>query len=245
MLQRIGSIVRSKFIQPVRAACQQQLSTTTLLASCMAATVGGIWPVPLTTFIPCTGLNYLFGGNLLLTQALNLLMTPANLATILPLKNAGEWILGSDAVDISLSEIREHAWSVLKHSPLAIAHAIVGWAVFCVIAAIAFFVVLKPLVWFCSCERRYNQVAGLAPTAANGGVGASAGRDTSSDSDGGMFAVASSSDHMIMANGAAGASSFENEPLRGVAPRERRPSRSSDASDDGLLVLPPPSSPSS
>lgn len=149
--------LQSKVVQPIRNVCQEKLSTAVLLASCVAAAVGGVWPVPLTTWIPCTFLNYLLGGHLILTQTLNLLMTPANIASIIPFKVAGEWILGASAVDISIHEVREDAWGVLKNSPLAIVHAAVGWSIFCLIAIALFFTVLRPLAWCCG--REYHSVA--------------------------------------------------------------------------------------
>lgn len=143
----------AKVSGPVKRVCQQQLSSVVLLASFVAGVVGGVWPVPLTTWMPCTALNYVYGGHIVLTQTLNLLLTPVNLATVIPFKQLGEWILGVDPIDLSISELRSNALEVLKNSPWALAHAAAGWCLFCLASTVLFFVVLKPLAW-CLTRRR-------------------------------------------------------------------------------------------
>ncbi len=94
-------------------------------------------------------LNSIFGGHLLLTQTLNLLLTPVNVASVIPFKLAGELVLQVERVNVSFAETRAHALAALKNSPLAFVHAVVRWTLFCAVAVVCFFTVLRPLTWCC------------------------------------------------------------------------------------------------
>ena len=44
-------------------------------------------------------------------------MTPVYVACIIPLKDAGEWLLGLEHVHVSIAQAKEDPWDVVEHSP--------------------------------------------------------------------------------------------------------------------------------
>ncbi|TPX67416.1 hypothetical protein SpCBS45565_g03804 [Spizellomyces sp. 'palustris'] len=115
------------------------------------AVVCGLFPVLGVTSLLCLAAAWRFGLNTPVMQAINLLLTPADVALSLPFMRFGEHILHREPLPLSPADLFAHLkqvgfWSGASTIITGLGCAILGWAVAMAPVGTVIYYALRPLV---------------------------------------------------------------------------------------------------
>lgn len=107
------------------------------------------FPIPGATTVVCFAFIYAFGLNVAATQLVNLLLTPLELALVVPYMALGNYLLGAD-VDLSNASalLTSDLLAALSLLGASVMRGVFAWALLAAPLALVLYVVLKPLVRF-------------------------------------------------------------------------------------------------
>lgn len=146
----MSSLLQRRIVQPLRQMLLGGITPRQLALSMAIGAVIGIFPVLGTTTALCALAAIILRLNLPAIQLVNYLMYPIQLALLLPLIRAGQWILRSKRTTMTLQQIVATA----KSSPGVAFHQLwrlllagmVAWAVFAAVITPLLFYVFRAVV---------------------------------------------------------------------------------------------------
>ncbi|KAI9017594.1 hypothetical protein BC832DRAFT_545146, partial [Gaertneriomyces semiglobifer] len=142
---------RQKVIAPVQQAFSAGLTPHHLTLTLTLAVTHGLIPLPGLTGLFCLAVAIPFGLNTPLMQAINLMLTPIDLALCPPFMRLGEKVLRLEPLPLSPSQL----WGFLKEQGFraaigtvmqAAGCAVLGWAIVMTPVGFAIYYALKPVV---------------------------------------------------------------------------------------------------
>ncbi|KAJ3148348.1 hypothetical protein HDU86_007457 [Geranomyces michiganensis] len=148
---RARAFFRTRVILPFVVALRAGTSPDGLAMSITMAIVFGLFPVLGITSILCFLTAWRFGLNTPIMQAINLVLTPLDVALSLPFMRIGEKILGRDELPLSPSELIAYLKEVGFAAAIGtllqgLGCAIVGWMFVMAPAGVALYYLLRPLL---------------------------------------------------------------------------------------------------
>lgn len=118
--------------QAVRNALRSGLSTQKIALALAFAVIIGLFPILGTTTALCVILAYVLRLNLPLMQSVNWLLTPIQIAAIIPLMRLGAMLLGSpsepDAAGFATA-LQTDFFNIISVFGTELLHAVLGWLV--------------------------------------------------------------------------------------------------------------------
>jgi len=145
--------VRRRVRATVAAVRAQPVSAEALALSIAVGITGGVFPIPGVTTLVCGVFIYLFKLNVAACQLVNFLLTPLELALVLPFIRLGELIFNvSDPLPFSPQEfatlLSEGFFGSLSLLGGSFLRAVAAWALVSVLATfLLYFVLLRVLSW--------------------------------------------------------------------------------------------------
>ena len=142
---------RLRVTQPLAAVMKAGLTPTALAQAVALGVVCGIFPVPGSTTIVAGAFAIAVGVNVVLVQLVNLLMTPVNLATLIPFIRIGMLALGEGSDNaFSLDAFKAAATKggvveALQQFVTPLLRGVLGWALCSPLIAGAVFALVLPL----------------------------------------------------------------------------------------------------
>ncbi len=110
----------------------------------------GMVPALGTATLLCTAAALLFRLNLPAIQLANLLVYPLQLALLIPFLHAGEWLFGSESLNLSLDFIqrmmKENLWKTVIGLWTATMRGVVVWLLFAPIVVVLVYLILIPIL---------------------------------------------------------------------------------------------------
>jgi uncharacterized protein (DUF2062 family) len=169
--QQLKATWERRVSHPLAAVLKAGLTPTALARAVALGVVCGIFPVPGATSIVAGICTVSFGVNAVVVQITNLLMTPVNLATLIPFIRVGMVVLGEGSESaFSLEAFKATVANggvveALHQFVAPLLHGVLGWALFAPLIAGAVFVLALPLArrW---ARRREARAAAAAACAA-------------------------------------------------------------------------------
>jgi len=136
-----------RLVQPVMLLLTQGMSPRLLALSIATGAIVGIFPVLGTTTILCTMAAAVMRLNLVAVQTVHFVLTPVQVALIIPFVRVGETVLGRPPQPLSveagfdlITQGAVHAITVLWD---AILHAVLGWVLLGPALLVVLFLVLS------------------------------------------------------------------------------------------------------
>lgn len=140
---------RRRVVRPLLGVLRQGLTPARLAASVAVGVVVSVFPVLGTTTALCTAIALLARLNLVAMQAANYAAFPLQVLLLVPFLRLGERALGAPRAPLGATAIVAAFERGLGHAlrtlSTALGHAVVGWAVVAVPAALLLYVLLRPL----------------------------------------------------------------------------------------------------
>jgi len=154
----MANFIRTKIIDPLKSVFTQGLSPEALAMSFAFGITGGLFPIPGITTLVCLVFIYLFSLNPIATQTINLLLTPLNLLLVFPLIKLGDFLLRSNTLTLSSTEmsrkLQEDLLGFITTFWRALIHGVFAWAVLTPIFTYAMYRVLLVLFRISKFEKR-------------------------------------------------------------------------------------------
>jgi len=139
-------LFNTKIKAPLIAVFKQGLTPEALALSFAFGISGGLFPVPGITSLACFVFIYFFSLNLAATQIVNFLMTPIDVACVIPFIKIGNWIFGVDEdVSTIFAMFDESIVKALGVAGTSILRGIVAWLIVMPFITIAAYYLLVPL----------------------------------------------------------------------------------------------------
>ena len=147
---KFNSILKNKFIAPVRKLLMKGSSPKAIAFGIASALVLGLFPVVGTTTILITLFALVFRLNIPLMQLVNYTIFPLQIIVIVPLMKLGEMIFGIEKLSYSAGEIA----SIMNDNMLNAFHllwnvtiqAIGAWLIVAPFAALGIFFIIYPVI---------------------------------------------------------------------------------------------------
>ncbi len=131
MIKKIYQKIRHKILIPLRIIPKEGLSDNKLALSITLGIISGMFPVIGGTTAVSLILLAAFRQNLATVQAMNWIMSPFQLLSIIPFMRLGSWILQRSPVRITLHQIIQAfepgIWSGLKNLGILHIYAVLAW----------------------------------------------------------------------------------------------------------------------
>lgn len=142
------SILRDRIVTPVRRLLAQGLSPETLALTVAVGVCCAAFPVIGLTTVLCTIAALALRLNMPIIQAINYLGAPLQIAALLPLFKAGEWIFRAPPMKMSVREIVAFASSqptkAIAFLWVSTWHAVVAWLLIAPLVGAAIYYALRP-----------------------------------------------------------------------------------------------------
>ena len=143
----MSSWIQRNVVQPVKDVVMQGITPSKLALSFASGATGGVFPIPGVTTPVTVVLAWLFGANLVVAGVMNLLLTPVNLATVVPFIWFGGYLVGAEPLSLSVQELvdglRENLHGTLVKYGYQLLNGVLGWVVIApFILGLCYFVML-------------------------------------------------------------------------------------------------------
>ncbi len=134
--------------QTLVRALQQGTSPRKLALTCALGVVLGIFPVYGTTTLLCFGVALALRLNVVVIQAVNYLLTPVQLALLIPFMQGGIWLFGWPALPLDFAvltaRMEADVWLFLRELGSVVGAGVVVWLFVAVpLVTVLFFVLLR------------------------------------------------------------------------------------------------------
>lgn len=147
---RLTSAVSRRVVRPLRALLRQGVTPWRLAASVALGVVLSVCPIIGTTTALCTAVALAGRLNLVAMQVANYAAFPLQVLLLVPFLRLGERVLGAPRLPLTASAIvaafEQGIGGALRTLSGALWHAVVGWALVVVPAALLLTVLLRPLI---------------------------------------------------------------------------------------------------
>jgi len=137
---------RRKIVLPLFEVLKSGATPEGIALSLSCGVTGGMFPVPALTTLACIILSWVFSLNFPAVQLTNLIVTPLQLATLIPFIRAGEFMFGIDPVALSLNQISEDPVAAITTFWMSIVRGVCAWLVFLPPATFLLYFLLKPII---------------------------------------------------------------------------------------------------
>jgi len=125
------SFFRTKIIEPVVDLMRQGITPEKIAISISLGIALGVFPVLGTTTLLCTLAAVALGLNLPAIQLVNYLVSPLQLALLIPFMQLGGWLFGSGPGGFSMPEVASLVRTDVRHAIVTLwsstVHAIGAW----------------------------------------------------------------------------------------------------------------------
>lgn len=136
-----------KLVQPVLDLLTQGVTPEKIALSLTIGAIAGTFPLLGTTTTICTLLAIVLGLNLPAIQLANYAVYPVQLLLLLPAIRVGEKLTHSAPLTLSLAQItamvRADRWFAARTLWHSAEHALIGWTLFAIPAAVVFYPVIR------------------------------------------------------------------------------------------------------
>jgi uncharacterized protein (DUF2062 family) len=144
------TLLYRKIVLPLLALLRMGTSPEMLAWSLAAGVAAGISPLPGSTTILCFTFIFVFRLNLVAAQIANHSMYPVQLALIFPFIRAGEYLFNTGPLPIAIKDVMSRAriapYATVKLLWLWEWHAMVAWALTCLVLVPALALTLTPVL---------------------------------------------------------------------------------------------------
>jgi len=110
----VKKFTHDKVVVPFVAVLKSGATVEKISLSIAAGVSCGVFPVPGTTALVAFVVTYLFKLNIMAVQLLNMLMTPLNFATFIPIVRAGEYIFDRTPAPLSFEPFKKAPFEALS-----------------------------------------------------------------------------------------------------------------------------------
>ncbi|KAI8919867.1 hypothetical protein DFJ77DRAFT_507201 [Powellomyces hirtus] len=148
---RINAFFRTRVLLPFKIALRAGTAPDKLAMSMTMAVVFGLFPVLGVTSVLCFLAAWRWGLNTPIMQAINLVLTPVDVALSLPFMRLGETLLHRDPLPLSPSQLLDFLkqagfWNGIGTLLKGLGCALFGWAFVMAPAGAALYYALRPIL---------------------------------------------------------------------------------------------------
>jgi len=162
LIKKTYQKIRHKILIPLRIIPKQGLSDEKIALSITLGIISGMFPVIGGTTAVSLVLLAAFRQNLATVQALNWIMSPFQLLSIIPFMRTGSWILQKSPVRITLNQIilafEPGVWAGLKNLGILHLYAVLAWLVIVLPAGLVLYYVFLFIFRYFSREKVVDNI---------------------------------------------------------------------------------------
>jgi len=144
------AVFRRRILIPILDLLRQGITPEKIALSIALGITLGVTPVLGSTSILCFLAAVVLRLNAPAIQLVNYLVYPLQFALLIPFIRIGEWIFGSQPIQISASQvlqlIREDVWTAIATLWTATMHALVAWLAIGSVVSLLLYLLLAPVL---------------------------------------------------------------------------------------------------
>ncbi|KNC49079.1 cytoplasmic membrane protein [Thecamonas trahens ATCC 50062] len=137
--------IHDKVVTPVVQVMKSGTTPEAIADALGWGVMGGIFPIPGLTSLPCLLLAYLLSLNVVPVMAANFAVTPLNLASFVPIIRLGEWAFGLDHLPIAIEPFTTDLLSALSAFWRSLLAGVAAWILLLPLAVIISWT-LRPVI---------------------------------------------------------------------------------------------------